>query len=163
MSYFRAVVFLYFVKMGKDKVIECAFAKAFLYRSELGNRLLERYLSAEQIYHLPQKELVEAVGADVDFVKEIFSPDNLLWAEQEVKWAESKDVQLIFRGEEGYPRLLYECEDAPVMLFYRGTADLNNPKVVSIVGTRLASAYGRECCQKVVESVVNCEWPGIRD
>lgn len=137
--------------MERDKVVECAFAKAFLHRNRLANVLLDKYSSAEEIYSLPTTDLYEEVGED--FAKKIFSDQNLRWAEREVKWAESKGVKLLFRGEEGYPELLCECDDAPVMLFYKGCADLNNRKVLSIVGTRLASGYGKECCVKIIEGI----------
>lgn len=139
--------------MEGNKVIECAFAKAFLYKSELANRLLSEYLSVEEIYRLPQKEFSELVGGDENFASSVFSPDNLSWAEKEVKWAESKGVKILFRGDEGYPVLLKECDDAPVMLFYKGSANLSNPKTISIVGTRLASGYGKDCCRSIVESI----------
>ncbi|MBQ5864323.1 MAG: hypothetical protein IIW66_02885, partial [Bacteroidales bacterium] len=98
--------------MEIDKVVECAFAKAFINRPKLANVLLDKYSSAEEIYSLPTTDLYEEVGED--FAKKIFSDQNLRWAEREVKWAESKGVKLLFRGEEGDPELLCECDDAPV-------------------------------------------------
>ncbi|MDO4735909.1 MAG: DNA-processing protein DprA [Bacteroidia bacterium] len=139
--------------MERDKVIQCAFAKAFLYKSDLAGRLLGELSSAETIYKLPPKEFCELVGGDSDFACSVFSAQNLLWAEKEVEWAESKGVKMLFRGDEDYPQLLSDCEDAPVMLFYKGNANLNNPKTISVVGTRLASGYGKECCREIVESI----------
>ncbi len=67
-----------------------------------------------------------------------------------VKWAASKGVEIIIRGDSVYPSLLYECRDSPVVLYYKGCADLNNSQSVAVIGTRLASGYGKECCRTVV-------------
>lgn len=45
---------------------------------------------------------------------------------------------------DGYPQRLKECDDAPVMLYYKGSADINARRVVSIVGTRHCTAYGQD-------------------
>src|SRR5690606_1616999 len=59
----------------------------------------------------------------------------------------------LFYTNEAYPKRLKNCYDAPVLLYYKGKADLNSSKVISIVGTRNATAYGRELTQKLVEAL----------
>ena len=39
-----------------------------------------------------------------------------------------------------------ECEDAPVVLFFKGNTDLNALRVVNMVGTRHATDYGTRIC-----------------
>ena len=46
-----------------------------------------------------------------------------------------------------------ECYDAPGLLYYRGTADLNTTRVVSIVGSRNATKYGKKICDELVEAL----------
>lgn len=125
-------------------------ALEFLYRPALAVQLLQRYGSAENI--------MESRGAgDLDKVEEslerAFSPQRLQWAEQEVEWCAKKGVELLFYGEPEYPKLLEECEDAPFMFYYKGCAILNNPRCISMVGTRLASVYGREACNIVIGDI----------
>ncbi|MBM3435895.1 MAG: DNA-protecting protein DprA [Bacteroidetes bacterium] len=40
-----------------------------------------------------------------------------------------------------------------MMLYYKGNADLNNEKIISVVGTRRASDYGKEICNKIIEDL----------
>ena len=54
---------------------------------------------------------------------------------------------LVF-GDDRYPQRLRECPDAPLVLFYKGTADLNQLRVVSMVGTRHATAYGQDLIRR---------------
>lgn len=49
-----------------------------------------------------------------------------------------------------YPERLRHCADAPLVLFSSGPADFANRHVISIVGTRQITAYGQECCQRLI-------------
>ena len=140
------------VKMGDEIVLRCALAKAFLYRSGKCNRLLEVYGSAQGVLDNMEDGELENVRP---LLGSAFSRENLEWAREEVDWCMEKGVDLLFYGDVGYPRLLMEADDAPAMLYYKGTADLNAAHSISMVGTRLASAYGREMCSRIVTDLQN--------
>ncbi|MGY0040877.1 DNA-processing protein DprA [Pedobacter sp. NJ-S-72] len=59
-------------------------------------------------------------------------------------------LKFFFYTEDDYPQRLKDCNDAPVLLYYKGTANLNHPRIVSIVGSRMASPYGQMLCQQLV-------------
>ena len=71
-------------------------------------------------------------------------------AEKEMEFIESKGIKLICFGDEAYPCRLAECADAPLVLHSLGNADLNAQRIVSIVGTRHASEYGKSLCENFV-------------
>ena len=48
--------------------------------------------------------------------------------------------------DEAYPSRLRECEDAPIVLFFKGNVDLNRLHVINMVGTRRATEYGKQFC-----------------
>jgi len=60
------------------------------------------------------------------------------------------DVDAISKS---YPERLRNCYDAPALLYYKGNADLNSAKIISIVGTRNATEYGKELTQQLVEGL----------
>lgn len=68
-------------------------------------------------------------------------------AEEEMEFIEKNHIKVLVIGEEDYPLRLAECEDAPLVLYYLGNCDLNAMKVISIVGTRHCTDYGRGICQ----------------
>ena len=72
------------------------------------------------------------------------------WAEAELEWAENNGVQVLCLGDEHYPRRLSECCDAPLVLFYQGTADLNCPRIINVVGTRRSTLYGQDLIRRFV-------------
>lgn len=67
-------------------------------------------------------------------------------AEKELEWDMRNGIQCIGIHDEAYPQRLKECPDAPVILYYKGQANLNAPHVVSVVGTRHITEYGKDLC-----------------
>lgn len=57
-------------------------------------------------------------------------------AEVEMEYDLKYGIMPLCMNDERYPQRLKECDDAPLMLFYKGTADLNQKRVINIVGTR---------------------------
>lgn len=74
-------------------------------------------------------------------------------AEEEMEFAERNHIRVLTLGDEDYPNLLRECKDAPLVLYYMGTASLNRAHVVSMVGTRRVTQYGKDLCRDFVEGL----------
>ncbi len=85
--------------------------------------------------------LVEALSHVEDAMKE---------AEQEMEFVEKKRLKVLTLNDDAYPQRLKECEDAPLVLFNYGDADLNRQHIINVVGTRKCSEYGREVCRNFV-------------
>lgn len=71
-------------------------------------------------------------------------------AEREAEFINSNNIKVMTICDDDYPQRLKECEDAPLVLYSCGSADFNSKKVVSIVGTRKCTEYGRELCDNFV-------------
>ena len=65
-------------------------------------------------------------------------------AEYELKYMEEHGIRALTLSDEDYPQRLQECPDAPIILYYTGNCDLNQAKIVSIVGTRQITQYGQD-------------------
>lgn len=74
-------------------------------------------------------------------------------AEQELAWAKSKHIQAICLNDERYPSRLRQCTDAPTLIYYRGNADLNATHIISMVGTRQCTDYGKDLCQQFLSEM----------
>lgn len=79
--------------------------------------------------------------------------DAVARAEEEMEFIAKNKIKALVMGEEGYPLRLAECEDAPLVLYYLGNSDLNAMKVISIVGTRHCTEYGRSLCQHFIHDL----------
>ena len=76
-------------------------------------------------------------------------------AEQELAFCKKGGLTCLGLNDEGYPQRLRDCPDAPVLLYYRGTADLNARHIVSMVGTRQITSYGKDLCRSFVSDLHN--------
>ena len=74
-------------------------------------------------------------------------------AEEELSWAEAHGVRMLCLNDTDYPRRLKESPDAPLMLFYKGNADLNARHIVDIVGTRHCTRYGDDLIRVFVRDL----------
>ena len=92
-------------------------------------------------------------GLSRRLIGEIRNPQVLKRAEKELLFLERSRSEALFLTSEHYPQRLKDCPDAPVMLYYKGEADLNAAKVVSVVGTRNANAYGKEITSELIKGL----------
>ena len=53
-------------------------------------------------------------------------------------------------NDERYPQRLKDCDDAPLMLFYKGNANLNQQRIINIVGTRHCTPYGEDLIRRFI-------------
>lgn len=112
--------------------------------------LVEKYETAENIFRAKKKELglIENIG--VVRASAIKAFDDFSKAEDEIRFVEKYKLLPLFIGDINYPKRLLHCYDSPTLLYYRGTADLNAPKVISIIGTRNNTDYGKQMTEKII-------------
>ena len=114
------------------------------------NKLLRTAGNATVLFE-HSNELEDIVPDVSPKLKDVFDcPDTLRLCEAELNFAEKNRIACLTDADEAFPSRLRECDDAPIVLFYRGSADLNKQHIVSMVGTRNATDYGKELCLKFV-------------
>ena len=79
--------------------------------------------------------------------------DAMKRAEFEVKYMEEHQIRAFSLLDDDYPQRLLDCVDAPLVLYYRGRADLNQQKVINMVGTRHMTRYGEDLICKFVREL----------
>lgn len=140
--------------MERDPVVYwCALNRVFAEKSDAGVILAGMFPRIEELFSLDAGKLLEIMPRGEKYVSRLKDPRLLEWAEKEAEWARRYDIRLETFISEGYPSRLKECPDPPLMLYCKGPVDLNPERVVSIVGTRRASFYGRSSLQKIVEAM----------
>lgn len=120
-----------------------------------GKRLVSYCGSAEAIFKETRKSLEKISGMREVTLDALSKPyDILKRAEQEVNFIENNGIKPLFYQDSDYPRRLLQCDDSPMMLYYKGNANLNASRVVAIVGTRNVTEYGKENCANLVNDLV---------
>ena len=110
--------------------------------------LLETLGSATAVYE-NRSNILDAIPDAVPAMREnlLLMDSCLPRCEEEIIWAGKNKVECIGFMDFRYPQRMKECPDAPLMLYYRGTADLNAKRIISMVGTRKITDYGRQLCE----------------
>ena len=66
----------------------------------------------------------------------------------ELQYMQEHGIRALTLNSDDYPQRLRECPDAPIVLFYKGNADLNQAKIINIVGTRKCTQYGQDLIRR---------------
>ncbi|HWB62171.1 MAG TPA: DNA-processing protein DprA [Chitinophagales bacterium] len=118
--------------------------------SVLAKNLLAYCGSPEAVFKMPKQKLLKIPAIGEERAEAIVSADVLKAAEQELKFIDEYAIQTFFFTDDNYPTRLKACNDSPMLLYYKGGANLNAPKTIGIVGTRRATDYGKEFTKKLV-------------
>ena len=115
--------------------------------------LVNIYGDAQSIFKAKKKELDNIEGIGTVRAKSIKEFTDFSSSEAEIKFIEKYKITPLFINAENYPKRLLNCYDSPALLYFRGNADLNTSKIISIVGTRNNSDYGKMVCEKMIEEL----------
>lgn len=74
-------------------------------------------------------------------------------AEIELQWDLENGVMPLCMNDENYPQRLRQCDDAPLMLFYKGNINLNQRRVICVVGTRRNTIYGEDLIRRFMREL----------
>ncbi len=79
--------------------------------------------------------------------------ESLHRAAAEMEFIEKNDIRTLTYQDEDYPIRLRDCSDAPIILYYKGKADLNQQRVINIVGTRHCTTYGQDIVRRFISDL----------
>lgn len=119
----------------------------------LAKNLIAYVGSVEGIFKEKKQNLLKIKGIGMLLADNIANSKALEKAEKEIVFIEKHNVKLYFYLDDNYPFKLKQCEDAPILIYQIGDVDLNNSKILSIVGTRKATNYGKEICENLVKKL----------
>lgn len=109
--------------------------------------------SVEGIFSESVKSLQKIPGIGEVNAHRIKDKSVLLKAEKELQFVTKHEIEVLFYTDKNFPRRLKTCVDAPVILYTRGNLNLDEKRIVSIVGTRNASNYGKQICQELIQKL----------
>lgn len=120
----------------------------------LAKSLLAYCGDAESVFKASKKQLLQVPGIGEKTVEFILDSEIALQrAEEELAFIEKHQIQVLFYSDINYPQRLKNCYDSPILLYYKGNIDLNHPRIISVVGTRNATDYGRNLCKQLTETL----------
>ena len=121
--------------------------------AKTGRILYEHFGTAKDIFTANLKEVKAIAGIDEKRSKGFRDPEILKLTEAELRIAEKHGINILNYKNGNYPSRLAQCVDSPLILYYRGNANLDAKKIVAIVGTRKSTDYGQRLVDELVEGL----------
>ena len=101
--------------------------------------------------------MLKIPGLGTKLIEEIIKQREkaLAIAVEEIDFIKKHEIQPLFYLDEDYPHRLKHFPDSPIMLYYKGNADLNSSRIVAVVGTRTPTEKGKLICEELIEGLRN--------
>ena len=110
--------------------------------------------SAESIFREKKSALLKIPDIGPHTAKALQSTEVYFQrADREMEFIKRFNIGVHFYYQDHYPQRLKQCDDSPVILFSKGSADLNAPRCISVVGTRSATSYGKQLVLELLKSL----------
>jgi DNA processing protein len=119
----------------------------------MGRQLLQHFGSAKEILHASVKQLLSVDGFGLKKAEQLRTNIDEQRILDELAFMQRHDITPVFISDAHYPARLKNCNDAPLLLYYKGTADLNHKKMISIIGSRKNTEYGARVTEELVEGL----------
>ncbi len=140
--------------MDSETLYAVALARISYFNSAALLALYQRTGSATAVIENRNNIRDVLPDASPHLVEGLQNMDNALKrAEEELKYDEEHGVQILCFNDADYPQRMRECADAPLVLFYKGNADLNKKHTINIVGTRHCTTYGQELIRMLTQEL----------
>lgn len=107
----------------------------------------------DAVFQTSKKALIKIPGIGEKTATTLLKKEYFKAAEKELAFITQKEITPLFFLDEAYPQRLKPLDDAPLMLYYKGTANLNHPRIVAVVGTRKPSKVSSILCEEMVEGL----------
>lgn len=119
------------------------------------NRMLRTAGSAEELYRMPEKQLLLLPGLTEKQVKAVLESRKRDYETPFGRLAE-QGIAFLSREEPEFPEKLKQIPDAPYSLYVKGALPEPAGKAVAVVGARRCSAYGSAVAQKLGKRLAEC-------
>lgn len=105
--------------------------------------------SPKQVFNTPKSKLLKIPEVGEKTANAILHKSFFDRVDEELKFIDKYKIKTLFYTDASFPSRLRDCNDSPILLYYKGNADLNAAKIVSVVGTRNATEYGKAFIKKL--------------
>lgn len=117
-------------------------------------RLITHCGSAEAVLKEKTQNLLKIDGIGSVTLGDLFKSHHLKEAEKEIQFIKENKLKVLYFKGDSYPEKLKHCIDGPILIFQSGNVNLNQQRIISIVGARKITTNGIAFCENLVEALV---------
>lgn len=122
-------------------------------------RLIDFFGTANSVLKASKNQLLEVPDIGETTANAIINSDTLYKEAQKILDECNKhSIKILSIVDDSYPSLLKEIADHPIILYWRGELKPIWEKSLAIVGTRLATAYGKKIAYQIAEDLSSNGW-----
>ena len=140
--------------MEENLIYQIALIKVPGVGSVTARNLLSYCGSAQAVFKAKKRDLLRIPGIGAQTADLLKQSAFVKEAEKELEFLRQNDIRALFYTDKAFPQRLRHQHDCPFLLFSKGNADLNHQRMVSIIGTRAATATGRAICEEIIEGLM---------
>lgn len=118
-----------------------------------GKKLVAYCGGVEAVFREKKKNLLRIPGVGEVIANAVHRKDIFSRAEKEIGFIRQYQIAPLFYLDKTYPDRLKHCEDGPVMMYFKGKANLSQRRILSVVGTRLPTDYGKAMCEQIIRDL----------
>lgn len=118
-----------------------------------GRNLIQAMGSAEDVFRRRHEIPGALTGATQRVVDALDCPQAIVRAQKEYEFIRKNKIDCLTIQDERYPSRLRECDDAPLVLYFKGNTNLNALRIINMVGTRNATEYGKQICLRFLQEL----------
>lgn len=119
----------------------------------IGKKLVSYCGGVDAIFKEKKSNLLKIPNIGESIVNSIVNHDVFDRVDKELAFIEKYNIKPLFYLDAVYPLRLKQCIDSPLMLYYMGNSDLNADKIISVVGTRNVTEYGKDMCKQIIKDL----------
>jgi DNA processing protein len=105
------------------------------------------------VFEEKKQNLLRIDGIGTHTIKYLHDKTHQEAAEKEFDFIQKENIKYVYFQEAKYPNYLKHCIDSPILLFQKGNINLENRKIIGVVGTRNITSYGTAFCEKLIEDL----------
>ena len=124
--------------------------------SVLARNLVAYVGSVEEIFSASYNALIKIPGIGEYNARRIKNAKVIDRAEKEIEFIQKNEIKTSFYTDT--PRRLKNCIDAPVIIYSKGKMNLDEHRVISIVGTRNATEYGKQVVDDLIKALAGRDY-----
>jgi DNA processing protein len=130
-----------------------ALQKVELVGDVVAKKLLNHFESASDIFQAKANKLTSIDGIGSVLIKNLKDKSVFHKAEAELKFIQENEIDVHYFKEKSYPEKLKHCFDAPILMFSVGKINVQQSRIISIVGTRQVTSHGAEFCRNLIAEI----------
>lgn len=139
--------------LEKELLAVLALQKAKGIGDIIAKKLITQCGSASQVFKEKTTVLSKINNVGEFTIQSLKDKALFLKAEQELKYIQKTNTTHAFYLDHNYPKLLKHCIDGPILIFNDGKIDLENKRIISIVGTRKMTLNGRDFINQLIKDL----------